>query len=333
MVKKTNKRSIKNKRLTKRKRGGLFGISTTADRGQDGKLYKHTYNLKYDNGKISVLQNLVKLGNFYGSTEIKPFAKIGELDVGSVFYAKVDRSATARFLGKNKNVKGDEYEDQDREKNTWLSRAYRNSGLKSVAKGLQYGVSLGNMGAVGRWPETGLYIVTEINAKGWFSCARLEYITDRNKENIININEQIKAIVKPQTIGPIASVADDQLTAINNIASSFNSSTECSYSNSDRCLIGLNKNKIQIIYSNENFLNNMGFIKPKQPQPQPQQPDDYKLLLNDNYVNDNDVLHIFSQLPFKKQILTAALSLKLSKGRINAEDYIKELNVINDITE
>lgn len=270
MVKKTNKRSIKNKRLRnktiKRKRGGIFGFSSNADRDDKGNLYKYVYTFEYslDNNKnkcITIKRKKAILNNWVGVTKYESDEDIGKLYIGSIFGAKKDRSMTARLLGSNKsgNKQNEIQSDSDfnADKKTWLSAAYANSGLKRVAKYGRMALGFGYL-ATGRWPETGYYMVTDINSnktKTSFKFSRIYYFDKTEAANYFtgqSIDQQPNETEKPNV--------DDI---------DFNSSdSKCSYSEQESCLIGLKKDiqqkklkEEEITNGNENFINNIHFIK------------------------------------------------------------------------
>jgi len=279
MVKKTNKRSIKNKRLRnktiKRKRGGLglFGFSSNADRKDDGKLYGtlykyvYTFNYSLENGNkcITIKQKKAILNNWVGVTKYEADEDIGKLYIGSIFGAKKDRSMTARLLGSDKSGnKQNETEDENEfnaNKKTWLSSAYAKSGLKRIVKYGRMAVGLGYF-ATGRWPETGYYMVTDINSnktKTSFKFSRIYYFDKTEAANYFtgqSIAQQPNEIEKSN----VDDVDDIDLNSSN---------SKCSYSKQESCLIGLKKDiqqkklkeEEEITNGNENFINNIHFIK------------------------------------------------------------------------
>jgi len=267
MVKKTNKRSIKNKRLTKRKRGGLFGISTNANKDSNG-TFKYVYTFYYstDNNTkcITIKRKKAMLGNWYGVKEYKDEEEFGKLYIGSIFQAKTDRSMTARLLGSdksgNKQNTIEPTNEFNAEKETRLSWLYANSGVKRAAKYGRMALSVGNTFATGRWPETGYYMVTDItsnNVKTSFKFSRIYYFDKTEAANYFTsetIDQQSDKTEKSNVNG-------FDLTS---------SKGKCSYSEQESCLIGLKGmttkediKKIQeeeITNSNENFINNISFL-------------------------------------------------------------------------
>ena len=267
MVKKTN-RKLKNKRRTK-KRGGLFGISSNADRDREGDLYKYVYTFKHskdnNNDCITINQQKAMLGDWYGVKKYEKETFIGKLYVGTIFGAKTDRSMTARLLGSDKSVDKQNATEPtnefDAKKTTRLSWLYANSGLKRAAKLGRMTLSVANTFATGRWPETGYYMVTDITSnkvKTSFKFSRIYYFDEKEKTNYFTVEDASST-----------SNSDASSTSNSNGFDFTSSKGECSYSNQEVCLIGLkaviqpNNKKIkeeEITNGNENFINNILFL-------------------------------------------------------------------------
>lgn len=321
----------KNRRKTA-KRGGLFGFSTHANK-ESGENVKNIYKLEIaslDGAQVlKIMQKKAKLGNIWGikNKEDAFTTHIGNLFVGSIFYAKDDRSITARVLGSNKH---NAHEDNNRTKQTRLSRIYNASGLKSLASAARSVISLGNTFSTGRWPETGFYIVTSINSNtsssyGWFSCSRLEYIVSSNSKNIKTIHDLIK----------INDENGDKLDAENkkildSIKKTFkDNNNKCSFTDKHNCDIGLNNTSLTINNSNENFLDNIGFIIPTNE-------DNTNMKLFD-FIKDftsapvsQPQLSIFGENggKSKKQILYILLAMKLKANVITSDEFFEKIEEI-----
>jgi hypothetical protein len=326
----------RNRRKTA-KRGGLFGFSTHADKDESGENVKNIYKLEVsimDGAQVlKIIQKKAKLGNIWG-IKSETETHIGNLFVGSIFYAKEDRSMTARLQGSNKY---NAHEDNNRTaKNTYLSKFYNRSGLKSLASYARIGTSFGKSFATGRWPETGFYIVTSINSNGdygWFSCSRLEYIVSSNSKKIKTIHDIIK------TNDEDVNQADDdkQKQQLESIKKAFNNNNnKCSFTYKDTsCDIGLSDTSLTINNSNENFLDNIGFII------QTPNSDDKNMALFD-FIKDlkaapgsQPQLSIFGENggKSKKQILYILLAMKLKANALNPAEFFDKIKEIEPGTQ